>query len=103
MPLAKHDRAFAQDHPLHGFALRAERHADADLARAPRDGIGFHSVNADDREPESDESENAKERRARAHEPELNVAVEMLRESFQRENRQRGIDFAHGATQQIRP
>ena len=40
--------AFANHHPEHAGAVRTERHPDPDLTRAPRDGVGFHAINADD-------------------------------------------------------
>ena len=73
----EHDRAFAQDHPLHGPALRAERHANADLACASRDRVGFHAIDTDDGENQCKAAEGAEQRRTGADDPKLQIAVEM--------------------------
>ena len=96
-----HDEAFAQDHPLHGVAFRAERHANADLARPPRHRVGFDAVDADHGEPEREPAENRKQRRRRAHEPELRVALHVVGEGAQLENRQHRIDALHRAAKEI--
>ena len=45
---------------------RAERHADADLVRAPRDGVGEQAVEADRREKKADRREHTREQRDHA-------------------------------------
>ena len=73
--------------------LRAQRHPDTDLTPASRDRVGLNPVDADDREGEREPTEDREERRARPNEPQLDVALEMLREGFERKNRQHRIDF----------
>src|SRR5204862_1716969 len=96
-----HYETFAEDHPLHRFALRAERHPDADLARPARDGIRFHAIYADDRKAKGESAENGEQGGSRADRPELRVAVKMLGERSHLEQRQRGIDILDGPAQQI--
>ena len=48
------------------FRLRAERHANADLARALRDRVTQHAVGSDRRQEQRDAGENSGEQRGRA-------------------------------------
>src|SRR5205085_3958285 len=89
-------------HTQDGARLRAEGHADADLASAPSNGIRFHAVEADDGQTEGESAEDGEHGGAGANNPKLEVALEMLGETLERENRQRWIHFAHGPAQQIR-
>lgn len=97
----EHDGAFAHDHAQNGAGLRAESHANPNLARPSRNGIRFHAVKTDDSKTQREAAEDGEHRGTGTDDPELEIAVEMLRETFQRQDRQRGIDFAHGPAQQI--
>ena len=46
-------QALPQHHPQHGGAVGADRHADADLPRAPARRVRDQTVEADDREAQS--------------------------------------------------
>ncbi len=52
---------FAEDEAIDGALLSAERHADADFARALADGVGDDAVEADDAEDQSERGESADE------------------------------------------
>jgi len=49
-PWTNEDEAVAHEHTRHVGLWGAEREADADLARALRDGVGDHAIDADDAE-----------------------------------------------------
>src|SRR6476659_1614738 len=68
---------------------------------APSDGVRFHTVEADNRQAESEASKDGEHRRAGADNPKLEVAVEMLGETLQRQDRQRGINFAHRPAEEV--
>jgi len=52
-----------QERPLVGAGAGAERAPDRELARAARDAVRDHRVDADDREQERERAEDADERR----------------------------------------
>jgi hypothetical protein len=58
-PGRREPRALPHDHAQHVAATGAERHADADLAGALRDGVRHHAVHADGREQHGDRGERA--------------------------------------------
>ena len=59
-------RAFGQHLLQHVFALRAERHADADLMRALGDGVGHHAVDSHRGETERERGEGHQQRQIEA-------------------------------------
>src|SRR6266403_988758 len=99
----------AGDHRLHSLAhdepqdiarLRAERHADADLAGALLDGVGNSAVNPNAREQERNAGENAEQPH---HQPRL---TDSLRDDRAHRLRQRdreiGIDGRERGAHQLR-
>ena len=56
----------AHHHPHHVGPLRAERHADADLARSLTDDVRHHAVDADQRERHREQREARKQQRREA-------------------------------------
>ena len=50
-----------QEHVGHQIGLRAERHADADLARSLRDGVGDDAIQADHAEQQRDAARDAQQ------------------------------------------
>ncbi len=99
---SEHHRSFAENHPLHSSGPCAQRHSDTNLAGATRNGVGLHTVNADDGETERETTKDGKQRRSCAHEPEIDIALEVVRERLERKHSQRGINRTHGATKDIR-
>ena len=69
MPIAASRRPWRDEHPRHLGALRAERHADADLARALRHRVRDHAVDPGDAEQQrhraGDRQHHQRERRPR--------------------------------------
>ena len=78
-PSAKQERGLLDYKQYHVRPLRAESHADADFAGAAADGIGHEAVKADQREEQSDGSEDCEQRGLKA----------ALRAGFR-------LQFAHG-------
>ena len=66
MPIATSASMSRTMHEGDARGQRAERHANGDLARAARDGIGHHAVEADHRQQRR---EHAQHRREAGHEP----------------------------------
>ena len=99
---SEHDRSFAEKHPLNRSGSRSQRHPDADLPGATCNSIGSYTVNAHDGETECETTKDGKERRSCAYQPEIGIALDVLRERLERKHSQRGINRAHGATEDIR-
>ena len=69
------EHALADDEALDGAELRAEGHADADLAGAAADGVAHDAVEADGGEHESNEAEDSEECAGEAGQEESVVEV----------------------------
>ena len=65
-PVAVSNQPLPEDERQHLRALRAERHADADLLRALHHGVGEHAVDADRRQQTGDAGEHAEHHRVEA-------------------------------------
>src|SRR5438477_256164 len=81
--------------------LSAKRHADANLTCPSRHRVRLHTIKPDNGETERESAKDREHRRACAHNPKLEVVVEMLRESLQGEDWECRIDLAHSTSQQI--
>ncbi len=74
-------------------SLRTERHANADLARALRDGVTQHAVSSDRRQEQRDAGKNSGEQRRRATRDEaLRDACIHRADVIERELRMRGAN-----------
>src|ERR1700674_1132293 len=78
--------------------MRAERHPNANLAGATGDRVGFHAVNANNREKKRDCSESAEERRAQFDDPKSDASIHKIDIRRDVENGEVGIDFAQTLT-----
>src|SRR2546421_419822 len=74
--------------------MRAERHANPDLARAARHGVSFHAVNAHDREKQRDPTERAEERCPEFDNPKPDALLNKIDKWRDAKNRKIGIDIA---------
>src|SRR4029077_4021267 len=74
----KHEEAFPHDHAHCSSALSTERHSDANLTRAPRDRIGFNSVETNYGKTKCKSPKDGEQRRAGAHKPKIQVRIEIL-------------------------
>ena len=83
-PVEKHDGALAHDQSQHHPGLCPKRHADSDLARAPRDRIRFDSIETNDSQTERQSPKDREHGRAGAHKPKVQVRIEKLGKCLQR-------------------
>src|SRR5215211_4272117 len=74
--------------------MRPQRHANADLARATGDGVGFDAVNPDDREEQRNPAEDAEHDRAQTDDPKSDVLLDDVGERLYPQYREVGIDVA---------
>ena len=65
-------------------ALSTKRHSDANLTRAPRDRIGFDSVETNYGETKRKSPKDGEQRRAGANKPKIQVRIEILGKCSQR-------------------
>ena len=99
-----HDRAdrgeqhaLLQDQLLHIGELRAKRHAQSDLARASGDDVRHHTIDADRRENEREDTETAERDRGHARGKERGAHV--FRQRLCCVNRERRIELLHFGAQ----
>src|SRR4029453_953451 len=72
--------------------MSAQCHANADLARATSDGIGFHAIYTHDREEQCDSAKDAEENPAKAHKPKAEILLHLITERRDTECWQIGIN-----------
>ena len=72
--------------------MGTERHADADLARATSDSIGFHTIDAHDSEEQRNSSKDAEDYRTESHNPKPNTLLQQIAERRNTEYWQIGIN-----------
>jgi hypothetical protein len=98
----RHDRHLAQHHAANAVGRGTQRHAEADLARALRDGIGQDAIETDRRQQRRQQRECRRERRH--HAIEIRVVADLLGEGLERldgeiriEPLHHGCDLRHRA------
>ena len=89
----RHQPDLPQHHPAHRAAVRAERHAHADLARALRDGVREHAVQSDAASSVASDGERRGQRRD--HAIDEDVFVHLLRQQLESLDGQIRIELLH--------